>query len=234
MWKIPAQACLEKTCPPDEKDFCGGVTDSSLCSFDREPDKGACIFGDAVTGPACSLGNNCGDDANCITKLDCEAAEGECVNENQFNLSFSPDMQNWPAHKAGSTQPGQTFYNALYSGDTATTMTIMIPYPYITKGGQPVHVYDGTDTLVLPGTDQYPEGFCFVPGTSLANFAIKISREDWLIGRDDDDVYCDEVDPLAPGYGVGWCYISVPLSQPVLDVSGEVYVERASGLRLEG
>ena len=49
----------------------------------------------------------------------------------QFPLIFTPDGS--PQSKLSATNPGQFFMNAAYSG-SSSTMTINIPYPFVTVG----------------------------------------------------------------------------------------------------
>src|SRR5262249_30036680 len=65
--------------------------------------------------------------------------------------------------------PGQFYYNIFYVGDGTTdpnnpvVVTINIPYPFVTQGANPLHVYSGV-TVGKNGTQT-----CFVPGTEVLN-----------------------------------------------------------------
>ncbi|NND84100.1 MAG: hypothetical protein HKN46_03025, partial [Acidimicrobiia bacterium] len=76
-----------------------------------------------------------------------------------FRLLFTPDMQRYssstPFYKLSDSNPGQFFYNVFYVNDgTTDTVSLEIPYPYVTQGAMPVHVYGGlTVDPVGDGTD---------------------------------------------------------------------------------
>jgi hypothetical protein len=59
-----------------------------------------------------------------------------------------------------ATNPGQFYYNSFYSvgmpGDTVA-MNIEIPYPFVTHGSNPIHVYSLFEITGQPGT------FCLTP-----------------------------------------------------------------------
>jgi hypothetical protein len=58
-----------------------------------------------------------------------------------FNLMFSPDGG---CYKLNSSTPGQFYYNAFWKGvpGETVTFTVDLPYPWITQGAQPLHLYD--------------------------------------------------------------------------------------------
>jgi hypothetical protein len=67
-----------------------------------------------------------------------------------FNLMFSPDGG---CYKLNSSTPGQFYYNAFYQGapGESVTFTIDLPYPWITQGAQPIHLYDGLTFTTYSG-----------------------------------------------------------------------------------
>jgi PKD repeat protein len=68
----------------------------------------------------------------------------------QFRLIFSPDLENDPSlYKIPATNPGQLYYNVFYVGDVESgeSFVINIPYPFVTKGASPVHIYDDSEIL---------------------------------------------------------------------------------------
>jgi hypothetical protein len=215
-----------EVCPADLKEACGAVTSSSLCTFDMEPDKGVCVGG-AYDGVACSLGDNCGTDPNCVDATVCNL-DGVCEQENQFRLSFTPDVQMWPAHKANATQPGQFFYNLVYAG-APTTIDVWIPYPFITVGGNPGHIYDATALSITE--DDFGE-ICFIPpDDAFGSFPIDITMEDWLNGGITADGTTDCQQVPGPG-GSGWCHVKVPIT--AVPPSGQVYVNMHLDYGLKG
>jgi hypothetical protein len=56
---------------------------------------------------------------------------------NQFLLNFKKESSN--RYSVVSTNPGQTYYNVI--PDATGDITMTIPYPYVTVGGTPIHVY---------------------------------------------------------------------------------------------
>ena len=164
---------------------CGSVTSSSLCQFDVAPDKGTCFDGDENLGQACS------DDGDCDL--------GTCEQTDQFRLGFSPDMQNWVSYKQNASNPGQFYYNVMYQmADFGDFLVMSIPYPFVTQGATPVHVYDANTV----GTD---EAGCLDPENALFEVHVGISMDDWLngteFGNEDWYLLCPEV--ADPGAGAG-------------------------------
>jgi hypothetical protein len=141
---VPGDAC-----PDDFKESCSVVTDSSLCSFDVSPEKGSCVDIDgAPTGEACDVVD--GDPA-CTT--------GTCVQSGQFRVLFTPSPRDgWPAYKLNASNPGQYFYNLVVEGTASTTQTVTldVPYPFVTQGAMPGHVYDAVEMV-------FDSDGCFVP-----------------------------------------------------------------------
>jgi hypothetical protein len=135
---------------------CGSVTSSSLCPFDVNPDKGTCEGGDS-DGEACFFG-----DPEHATSVACTDGGGECQQSNQFKLLFTPDVHNWEGYKHNATNPGQYYYNLFHQGapNSTETVTIAIPYPFVTQGAMPLHVYDGN---LVPTGDSGEETDCFLP-----------------------------------------------------------------------
>jgi uncharacterized repeat protein (TIGR01451 family) len=78
----------------------------------------------------------------------------------QFRLVFTPDLKDMPNYKLPASNPGQQFYNVFYTGSGPTTFDISVPYPYVTQGAVPVHVYSAVLLTTIDGLD------CFVPDPS--------------------------------------------------------------------
>jgi hypothetical protein len=174
-----------------------------------------CDEADVCVGGACAItGRSCLSDAVC--NASCES--GLCVPENQFKLIFTPDGKIWPGFKLNASNPGQTFYNLVYIGDPAV-LTISIPYPYVTVGGTPVHVYDGAEVGNVPGDD------CFEPpAETLEGGALSTqwTIDDWIEGgANNPDVTCTQV--CGPN-GVGFCTFDVDLTSVTPSPSDEYYV----------
>ena len=61
----------------------------------------------------------------------------------QFPLILTPD--GGATSKLNATNPGQFFMNAVYSG-SATSLTLKVPFPFVTVGTNPVKIYNGVIT----------------------------------------------------------------------------------------
>ncbi|MEN6570795.1 MAG: hypothetical protein ABFD24_03040 [Anaerolineaceae bacterium] len=85
---------------------------------------------------------------------------------NQFRLGFT-NMRRSSQYTLNATNPGQFYYNAFYFGTPGEpfTMTISIPYPFMTQEGaaNPIQVHDGTGVTAAG---------CFMPTPSLSGFTI--------------------------------------------------------------
>jgi hypothetical protein len=60
---------------------------------------------------------------------------------NQFRMSYFYDPLNAGKFLLNSSNPGQFYYNAFYSGAEEFEVTMTIPFPFVTQGAQPIHVY---------------------------------------------------------------------------------------------
>jgi hypothetical protein len=83
-----------------------------------------------------------------------------CDFGDKFNLIFTPNFsQGANMYKLSDSNPGQFYYNAFYTGTPGTdhTFTINVPYPFVTQGANPLHVYSGVSVELHDGT------FCFDP-----------------------------------------------------------------------
>jgi len=83
-----------------------------------------------------------------------------------FRLIFTPDFAAGSnLYKISDSNPGQFFYNVFHVGEADSTVTLELPYPFVTQGGNPVHVYGGVFVN--------PEGEgginCFDPRNELAS-----------------------------------------------------------------
>ena len=198
---------------------CGSVTDSSLCLFDVSP-KGICI--DDVTE---ERGDHCD-----VETGDPDCATGStCTPENQFRLLFTPDHQNWVAYKLNASNPGQFYYNLNSSGTPgeSETFSISIPYPFVTHGATPIHVYDGETVGNADGED------CFMPPDGALDAShTQITTADWVSGVATDPtrnfLNCDSV--CGPD-GAGYCTFDVTATYPD---SGQLYINVHLDYALKG
>jgi hypothetical protein len=106
----------------------------------------------------------------------------------QFRLIYTPDLNNPTVWKLNASNPGQYYYNVFFNDGTGPhTIYLEIPYPFVTKGAQPIHMYSDVET-------QEEEG-----QTCLVNF------EDHEIGHLGDQVtladYTDTNTDGSVGFG---------------------------------
>jgi hypothetical protein len=90
----------------------------------------------------------------------------------QFRLNFTMDPANPSKWILNSTNPGQYYYNVFDTGtpDTAVSYTILIPFPFVTRGSNPIQVHDGFEVFEQDGET------CFEPlGDVTSAFAIATS-----------------------------------------------------------
>jgi len=149
-----------------------------------------------------------------------------------FNALFTPDVQSWPAYKQNATNPGQFFYNLIvddtdsspclapFEGLNCKTIDITVPWPFITVGAMPVHVYDAEQVAIQDNGDG---ATCFVPKDAIAAYDAKITLADWKNGTSNSVLDCDQVvGPVNTSTpGAGFCTLSLLVTIPA---SGQAYV----------
>jgi len=81
----------------------------------------------------------------------------------QFRLLLTPNPSSPSSYKVTATNPGQFFYNVFYNSDEPGTVSLYInvPFPYVTQGARPIHVYSSVQFVPVNG------GFCLKPGTEI-------------------------------------------------------------------
>jgi|GEM_PF-425485 len=82
------------------------------------------------------------------------------TNGRQFKLLFTPDVPDAPTMFAlTASNPGQFYLNAFFLGSVSEGDTFMlsVPFPFVTQGTEPIHVYSGLNTnslgWLVPGMD---------------------------------------------------------------------------------
>ena len=78
---------------------------------------------------------------------------------NQFRLLYTPDASGW---KLNASNPGQYYYNAFDNAPTGT-IKFTIPYPFVTQGNTPIHLYSSVTTQTVNGQT------CLIPGTEIGH-----------------------------------------------------------------
>ena len=97
------------------------------------------------------------------------------TSDREFRLLFTPDVKNYPAFKLTASNPGQFFYNVFYTGGGETaSVEVTIPYPFVTQGATPVHVYSSISTY----TNDKGET-CFTPEGSETSLQELITLESY-------------------------------------------------------
>ena len=207
-------SCSGGACAPNHV-ACGYVTSSGLCGFDVSPDKGVCVGGD-LDGEACFTGD---PEDPCLTAVE----PGACEQSREFRLLFTPDGQLWPAHKLNASNPGQYYYNAVYDGSPGAevTLSFTLPYPFVTQGATPVHVYDAAEVPTVDG--------CFDPAAvlPLAADGTQIAIDDWIQGTNGCSMECGPID----GVPTGTCSFDVTFTVPD---SGQAYINLHLDYGLKG
>lgn len=100
--------------------FVSLVTDSSGCTFDRDP----------------------------------------ATPVQDFRLIFTQEPQNFPCYQVTASNPGQFYYNVLYTGTPGqqANLNLILPYPFVTQGANPIHAYDSVSVMNDDGQ------LCLSPG----------------------------------------------------------------------
>jgi hypothetical protein len=176
---------------PDTCDAQGSCQpNNQACGF--VTDSGLCTF---------DVGDTCGPDTR------------------EFRLIFTPDAQNWIAYKLNGSNPGQYYYNLFVEGTAGSSQTVQvnIPWPFVTHGAMPVHIYDGAEVHV---------NGCFVPPSDGEALGMQITLGSWLnenAESDGEGVFCPKVAGPGPSgtEADNFCTMEIPVTIPD---SGQVYV----------
>jgi hypothetical protein len=171
------------------------------------PEKGICDS----DGEACVVGEPTDP---------CVFGGGTCEQIGQFRVLLTPDGKIWPGYKLNASNPGQYYYNLFHVGtpDTTVRLDITVPYPFVTQGAVPVHVFNGA--LVQTSTVDCVEGRFLPPAEALDMGTTEIGIEDYINGTVvAGELTCDEV--CGPN-GSGNCELTV-LDVPIPG-SGIAYV----------
>jgi hypothetical protein len=82
---------------------------------------------------------------------------------NQFRLLYHLNTLSPTTYRLQASNPGQ-FYDNIFSGGTpgdSETLTMTIPYPWVTQGAKPIQVHPSVGTTIINGQE------CFVPGPDI-------------------------------------------------------------------
>ena len=142
-----AEVCDGSTgvCPTDV--FAG---EGTLCG--KAPDF-ACDAQEVCVGTSATCGANPDPLVACgvIGKGDgCELNMCDQSGPSDFKLLFTPDLPNWVAYKLNASNPGQLFYTLVSDTDVPddANLLLQIPFPFVTQGNMPLHVFGAADVEV--------------------------------------------------------------------------------------
>jgi uncharacterized repeat protein (TIGR01451 family) len=141
-----------------------------------------------------------------------------CDFGDNFRLLFTPDMQRFssstPFYKLSDSNPGQFFYNVFYVNDDSTsTVSMEIPYPFVTQGANPVHVYGGLFVDPYNTGNPTPDNLinCFDPVNELAAYGFTITLADYTDTNGDGEVGFGDVYLIDVPAELGFQYINIHL-----------------------
>jgi hypothetical protein len=120
----------------------------------------------------------------------------------QFRVILTPDQTNQTAWKLNATNPGQFYFNVIYIGPGSTNLDITIPYPFVTQGATPIHVYSDVATSVDQGD------VCFDPGTEIGNAGTQITLASYVPQQLGSTTTVSVALPPLPG---GVAYVNIHL-----------------------
>ena len=80
-----------------------------------------------------------------------------------IRLNYTQDTAS--TYKLNASNPGQFYYNVFVSDPGSTTVTMTIPYPFITQGAVPIHAYSSVQAVT-----QQDGSVCYIPGPEVANW----------------------------------------------------------------
>jgi hypothetical protein len=198
------------------EDTCDG---SGSC--ESTPDDSACDDSNVCTVDECSPGDDADEDTGCIYSYDPDTSECEAgvtnsslcpfdidtssPNDSQFRLIYTPDPTLPTSWKLNASNPGQFYYNMFYAGPGEETVTITLPYPFVTQGARPVHIYANVSDVDAKG--------CIVPGAEVASEAKLVALTDYVTST-------KEVGVGLPALPSGFAYINIHLDYGLKGTKG--------------
>jgi hypothetical protein len=138
--------------------------------------------------------NSATDSSLCTFDRYPETGEGE------FRLLFTPYFRNQPSYKLTASNPAQFYYNVFFIGEGPATVEVTLPYPYVTQGAMPVHVY-GDFSAHVNETGQR----CFTPEAEQGSYAARVALADHVDtngdGKPDQATITVRDVPVVDGFG---------------------------------
>jgi hypothetical protein len=133
------------------------------------------------------------------------------VPNNQWRLVFTPDVNQSNGYKLNASNPGQTFYNVFYTGAGNEDITITLPYPYVTQGATPIHVYSNVGVITSGGIT------CLTPSGELANENDQVILGSY-VSQSFGSTY--QVTVHVPAVSGGFAYINIHLDYGLKRTTG--------------
>jgi hypothetical protein len=133
------------------------------------------------------------------------------VPNDQWRLVFTPDVNQSNGYKLNATNPGQTFYNVFYTGAGNEDITITLPYPYVTQGATPIHVYSNVGVTTSGGIT------CLTPSGELANENDQVTLSNYT-PQAFGSTY--QVKVHVPALSGGFAYINIHLDYGLKGTTG--------------
>jgi len=96
------------------------------------------------SGTPASLTVSLGEEVTCTFSDQASFSAVTNLKNNQFRLIYTPFSPG--PFKMAASNPGEFFDNVVFFTGSATgtvTLEISVPYPFVTQGSQPIHVFDG-------------------------------------------------------------------------------------------
>jgi len=123
---------------------------------------------------------------------------------NQFKLVFTPDQTNgW---KLNASNPGQFYYNMFYTGSGNEDIVVTLPYPWVTQGAVPIHVYSNVGMAMTNGIT------CLSPSGELANSSTQVTLANYSPNTPPDGFgKITTVTIHVPALSGGFAYINIHL-----------------------
>jgi hypothetical protein len=164
----------------DVAESCNGVDND--CPTDAFKDSSVVC---RAAANVCDAAEYCpGDDPNCpsdepaecglVTSSSLCTFDIDSLADNQFRLILTPDhTTNGTAWKLNASNPGQFYYNILYLGPGNEELAFTLPYPFVTQGAMPIHIYSDVTITTNDGVT------CFEPGTGISNSPTLVTLLDY-------------------------------------------------------
>ena len=132
------------------------------------------------------------------------------LTNNEFRLLFTPDLKNGGL-KLNASNPGQFYYNVFYTGAGNVDITITLPYPWVTQGAVPIHVYADVGVVTTNGTT------CLTPIDELSNQSDQVTLVNYIPQAFGSTTTVTIHVPALPG---GFAYINIHIDYGLKGTTG--------------